>query len=133
LGGGLGLRLDWEDDKNWMSHNPNTQTATAIAEIVVLRDTFMTVAWSGMGETQDPNYELMSLYVDGNLVGSAHATGHLFEAEDESQQWLELHTTIRQARKSYQADGTMPDWDMLDAMIGELRNGIQQDSIGHPA
>lgn len=35
----------------------------------------MTVAWSGMGETQDPNYELMSLYVDGLLVGSAHAPG----------------------------------------------------------
>ena len=28
-----------------------------------------------MGETQDPNYELMSLYVNGNLVGSAHAPG----------------------------------------------------------
>ena len=31
--------------------------------------------WSGEGETQAPWYELMSLYVDGNLVGSAHAPG----------------------------------------------------------
>jgi len=28
-----------------------------------------------MGHTQNPSYELMSLYVDGNLVGSAHAPG----------------------------------------------------------
>jgi len=30
---------------------------------------------SGEGETQDPDFELMSLYVNGNLVGSAHAPG----------------------------------------------------------
>jgi len=75
LNGGLGLRLDWEDDKNCRNHNYNTQTATATAEIIVPQDTIMTVTWSGMGETQDPNYELMSLYVDGGLVGSAHAPG----------------------------------------------------------
>jgi len=75
LNGGLGLRLDWEDDKNCRNHNYNTQTATATAEIIVPQDTIMTVTWSGMGETQDPNYELMSLYVDDDLVGSAHAPG----------------------------------------------------------
>jgi hypothetical protein len=41
------------------------------------------------------------------------AIGHLFEAEDESQEWPELHAAIRAARKTYQADGTMPDWDTL--------------------
>jgi predicted alpha/beta hydrolase family esterase len=41
------------------------------------------------------------------------AIGHLFEAEDESQEWPELHAAIRDARKAYQADGTMPTWDTL--------------------
>jgi hypothetical protein len=75
LNNGRSLRLDWEDDQNCMSHNPYTQYATAICEIIVPRDTLMTIAWSGMGKTQDPNYELMSLYVDGLLFGSAHAPG----------------------------------------------------------
>lgn len=35
----------------------------------------MTVSWSGQGETQDPWYDVMSLSVDGILVGSAHAPG----------------------------------------------------------
>jgi len=41
------------------------------------------------------------------------AIGHLFEAEDESQEWPELHTAIRVSRKTYQANGTMPDWEAL--------------------
>jgi len=41
------------------------------------------------------------------------AIGHLFEAEDESQGWPDLHAAIRAARKVYQANGAMPDWDML--------------------
>lgn len=50
------------------------------------------------------------------LDGYAHrlrAIGHLHEAEDESQEWPELHAAIREARKAYQADGTMPDWESL--------------------
>ncbi len=75
LNGGLSLRLDWEDDQNCRSHNPYTQSATATAEIIVPRAMVMTITWSGMGETQDPWYELMNLSVDGNLIGSAHAPG----------------------------------------------------------
>lgn len=75
LNNGLGLRLDWEDDNNCRYHNPYTQYATATCQITVPKAMIMTVNWSGMGETQDPNYELMSLYVNGNLVGSAHAPG----------------------------------------------------------
>ena len=75
LNDGLGLRLDWEDDENCQNHNPYTQYATATAEIVVPRNMIMTITWSGEGETQDPDFELMSLYVNGNLVGSAHAPG----------------------------------------------------------
>ncbi|HPD29069.1 MAG TPA: hypothetical protein PLL20_03675 [Phycisphaerae bacterium] len=54
------------------------------------------------------------------------AIGHLFEAEDESQQWPDLHAAIRQARKAYQADGTMPDWNALDGMLGEVRWQAQE-------
>ncbi|RMF01243.1 MAG: hypothetical protein D6773_10345 [Alphaproteobacteria bacterium] len=75
LNNGLGLRLDFEDDNNCRSHNPNTQSATATAIITVPVDTIMTVDWTGLGETQAPNFELMSLSVDGTLVGSAHAPG----------------------------------------------------------
>jgi hypothetical protein len=48
--------------------------------------------------------------------GYAHrlrAIGHLHEAEDESQAFSDLHTAIRAARKVYQTDGTMPDWEAL--------------------
>ena len=75
LNAGLGLRLDWEDDNNCRNHNPNTQSATATAIITVPVDTIMTVDWSGLGETQAANFELMSLSVDGALVGSANAPG----------------------------------------------------------
>jgi hypothetical protein len=75
LNGGFGLRLDWEDDQNCRGHNPYTQTATATATIILPRAMVMTVGWSGVGETQDPGYDVMSLSVDGNLIGSAHAPG----------------------------------------------------------
>jgi len=49
------------------------------------------------------------------------AIGHLFEAEDESQEWPDLHAAIREARKAYQADGTTPDSEHL----GTLANGVR--------
>ncbi|MFH1022138.1 MAG: hypothetical protein V1809_01975 [Planctomycetota bacterium] len=52
--------------------------------------------------------------------GYAHrlrAVGHLHEAEDESQEWPELHQAIRAARRGYQAEGRMPDWDALEKLI----------------
>jgi len=52
------------------------------------------------------------------------AIGHLFEAEDESQEWPELHTVIRQARKVYQASGTMPDWDALAVAAKAVRTAV---------
>jgi hypothetical protein len=75
LNNGLGLRLDWEDDWNCRFHNPYTQYATAACRITLPRAMIMTVSWSGMGERQAPWYDIMSLYVDGGLVGSAHAPG----------------------------------------------------------
>jgi hypothetical protein len=41
------------------------------------------------------------------------AIGHLFEAEDESQVWPDLHDAIRAARRAYQLADTMPDWEAL--------------------
>ena len=49
------------------------------------------------------------------------AAGHLFEAEDESQEWPKLHAAIREARTRYQARGEMPDKNDLDRQIRRLR------------
>jgi hypothetical protein len=63
---------------------------------------------------------LLAEYRDG-YPHRLRAIGHLFEAEDESQEWPELHAAIREARKAYQADGTMPDFEDL----GTLANGVR--------
>jgi hypothetical protein len=57
--------------------------------------------------------------------GYAHrlrAIGHLHEAEDESQEWPELHAAIRAARKAYQTDDRPPDWQGLAERLGTLRD-----------
>ena len=56
--------------------------------------------------------------------GYAHrlrAVGHLHEAEDESQEFPALHAAIRAARKAYQTDGTMPDWEALATSAATVR------------
>jgi len=57
-----------------------------------------------------------------------HAIGHLFEAEDESQQWPDLHNAIRQARKAYQAEGEMPNWDAPAQLLDNLRGVLRETS-----
>lgn len=57
------------------------------------------------------------------------AIGHLFEAEDESQEWPDLHNAIRQARKAYQASGKMPDLERIAALGGPL--GEVRDRLSH--
>jgi len=52
------------------------------------------------------------------------AIGHLFEAEEEFQEWPELHNAIRQAREAYQADGTMPDWQTLAMAVADTRQTL---------
>jgi len=49
------------------------------------------------------------------------AIGHLFEAEDESQEWPDLHAAIHEARRAYQASGAMPDWAAIEALVGQVR------------
>jgi hypothetical protein len=48
--------------------------------------------------------------------------GHLYEAEDESQAYQKLHENIRQARKQYQTDGSLPDWEWMAKLISETKN-----------
>jgi hypothetical protein len=51
------------------------------------------------------------------------AIGHLFEAEDESQEWPALHVAIREARRAYQSSGAMPDWRHLAMLAHALQTG----------
>ncbi|HOI54835.1 MAG TPA: hypothetical protein PLP01_06270 [Phycisphaerae bacterium] len=56
--------------------------------------------------------------------GYAHqllAIGHLHEAEDESQEWPELHEAIHDARKAYQSTGQMPEFDLLSLLVERAR------------
>jgi hypothetical protein len=39
------------------------------------------------------------------------------------QEWPQFHSAIRAARKAYQADGTMPDWEALAQVAAET--GVQ--------
>jgi hypothetical protein len=60
--------------------------------------------------------------------GYAHrlrAIGHLHEAEDESQQWPALHEAVRAARKAYQTQGAMPEWQKLEDQLAEARGHAQ--------
>jgi len=52
------------------------------------------------------------------------AVGHLFEAEDEAQQWPELHAAIREARKGYQAARSLPDLDSLAVLASRQRESV---------
>ncbi len=51
------------------------------------------------------------------------AIGHLFQAEDETQAWVELHAAIRNARIAYQSAGAMPDWEMLAELCQRAGRG----------
>jgi len=70
--------------------------------------------------------------------GYAHrlrAIGHLFEAEDESQAWPELHAAIREARRAYQQTGKVPDFEALAAIlasVGHFRHN-QPNATGESA
>lgn len=72
---GLSLRLDWENDNNCSNHNPNTQYATALWRFEATEDVSLKIDWSGVGETQDSNYEYMRLYINGERISEAHAPG----------------------------------------------------------
>ena len=66
-------------------------------------------AWVLLGEQRD------------GYATRLRAIGHLFEAEDESQAWPDLHDAIREARRAYQRAGTIPDFDALAAIVAVRR------------
>ena len=47
--------------------------------------------------------------------------GHLNEAAEESQQWPQLHEMVRKARKAYQRNGVIPDWESLAQEVANAR------------
>ena len=48
------------------------------------------------------------------------ALGHLFEAEDESRAWPDLHDAIRDARRAYQQTGKVPDFEAMAAILASV-------------
>jgi len=44
----------------------------------------------------------------------------MHKAEDESQQWPELHVAARATHKAYQATGEMPAWDELAVQVATI-------------
>lgn len=66
-------------------------------------------------------YVLLAETADG-YAHRLRAIGHFHEAEDESQAWPALHTAIRSARKVYQTDGRMPEWEALGKLVQEVRD-----------
>ena len=60
----------------------------------------------------------------GTQLRAATIIGHLFEAEDESQEWPDLHDAIRDARRTYQQTGKTPDFDALAGIISKFRRQI---------
>lgn len=54
------------------------------------------------------------------------AIGHLHEAEEESQAWPELHAAIREARKTYQRTGEMPDFVALALLLQPIQQPVER-------
>ncbi len=50
------------------------------------------------------------------------AIGHLHEAEDESQQWPELHAMVRQVRKDFQQHNKTPNYERLAELIEQVKS-----------
>jgi hypothetical protein len=48
--------------------------------------------------------------------------GHLHEAEDESQEFTQLHNIIRQSRKEYQQQNKIPDWETIASCLNKCNN-----------
>jgi len=55
----------------------------------------------------------------------------LFEAEDEAQEWPELHAAIRNARTHYQAGEQMPDWQGLEELLRQVQARIAPPGLAN--
>jgi hypothetical protein len=52
--------------------------------------------------------------------GRKSGIGHLLEAEDEPQEWPDLHGAIREARRAYQQTGKVPDFEAMAAILANV-------------
>ena len=46
------------------------------------------------------------------------------KAEEESQEWDSLFRLIRRARKRYQTDNIVPDWDTIAQELANVKGGV---------
>jgi hypothetical protein len=90
-GGLTGLRCDFEDSDdvppayagtkppttgdNCANYNAYTQTATATGTLTLASNGYIAITWDGVGETQDSEFEMMQVKLDGVQIGFAHAPG----------------------------------------------------------
>ena len=71
------LRFKVEDSANCGGNNSNTQTGTATANIQVTGSYPITLdlEFSGKGEAEESDYELIEFILDGVVIGDGHAPG----------------------------------------------------------
>lgn len=68
-------KVIWENSFNCDGTNSNTQIATASINMTTTKSQKIGLSWVGIGEMQDANFEKMQVYINGNLIGSASASG----------------------------------------------------------
>ncbi len=71
----LTSQVTWENSKNCGGSNANLQTATATINIKTLIPQKIGLSWDGVGELQESDFDMMEVYINGILIGSAHAAG----------------------------------------------------------
>ena len=72
----LTLKVTWENSSNCAGgNNSNTQSATATINMTTTKTQKVGLSWSGVGELEEPGFENMEVYIDGNLIGKAQAAG----------------------------------------------------------
>jgi hypothetical protein len=70
------LRYNIVDSKNCGGPCESVQSGSAKANITVAdKDVELNLEFEGVGELEQPNYELIKFYLDGVLVADAHAAG----------------------------------------------------------
>lgn len=75
-GDNLTLKVSWENSSNCPGGtNPNTQSATATINMTTTKLQKVGLSWIGIGELEEPGFEKMEVYIDGNLIGKAEAAG----------------------------------------------------------
>ena len=75
-GDNLTLKVSWENSSNCLGGtNSNTQSATATINMTTTKLQKVGLSWIGIGELEEPGFEKMEVYIDGNLIGSAEAAG----------------------------------------------------------